>query len=77
MAALRGIQNIITKGHKSHVVLWIQQKLGQYGYLENGTYTEMVYDEPTFQAVTNMQKNWGKATDGILGPQTWSILLNN
>jgi GH25 family lysozyme M1 (1,4-beta-N-acetylmuramidase) len=77
MAALRGIQNIITKGHKSHVVLWIQQKLEQYGYLKHGTYTEMVYDEPTFQAVTNMQKNWGKATDGILGPQTWGILLNN
>ncbi|MEY8001774.1 GH25 family lysozyme [Clostridium sp. Mt-5] len=77
VAALKGIQNIIVKGHKSYVVLWVQQKLEGYGYLNKGSYTEKVYDEPTFQAVTNMQKNWGKATDGILGPQAWSIFLNN
>jgi lysozyme len=77
MAVLKGIQNIIAKGHKSHVVLWIQQKLEQYGYLKKNSYTPMVYDEATFQAVTNLQKNWRKATDGILGPDTWSIFLNN
>ncbi|OBR94175.1 MULTISPECIES: GH25 family lysozyme [Clostridium] len=76
-AALKGIQNIIVKGHKSHVVLWIQQKLEQYGYLKKNSYTPMVYDEATFQAITNLQNNWRKATDGILGPDTWSIFLNN
>ncbi|PRR86898.1 GH25 family lysozyme [Clostridium luticellarii] len=75
MAALRGIQDIIVKGHKSHVILWIQQKLAMYGYLKVGTYTEMIYDESTFQAVTNLQKNWQRSTDGILGPETWSIFL--
>lgn len=77
MKALKGIQNIIVKGHKSHVVLWVQEKLEGYGYLKSKSYASMVYDEPTFQAVTNLQKNWGKATDGILGPDTWNILLNN
>ncbi|PRR84732.1 GH25 family lysozyme [Clostridium luticellarii] len=77
MAALKGIQNIIVKGHKSYVVLWIQQKLESYGYLQPGSYKEKVYDEPTFQAVTNLQKNWGRPTDGVLRIETWSIFLNN
>lgn len=77
MAALKGIEGIIVKGHKSHVVLWVQQKLVGYGYLQEGSYKPMTYDEPTFQAVTNLQKNWGLATDGILGPQTWNVFLTN
>jgi lysozyme len=77
MAALKGIQDIIIKGHKSHVVLWIQQKLVMYGYLKAGTYMEMVYDESTFQAVTNLQKAWGRPTDGVLRPETWDIFLTN
>ena len=77
MAALKGIEGIIVKGHKSHVVLWVQQKLVGYGYLQEGSYKPMTYDEPTFQAVTNLQKNWGRATSGVLGLDTWSIFLNN
>ena len=77
MAALKGIQDIIVKGHKSHVVLWIQQKLEQYGYLKENSYTSMLYDEPTFQAITELQKNWERPTDGVLKPETWSIFLNN
>lgn len=75
-ATLKGIQNIIVKGHKSHVVLWVQQKLIGYGYLKKGQDTS-VYDEATFQAVANMQKNWGRPTDGILRIETWNIFLNN
>ncbi|APM40532.1 peptidoglycan recognition protein family protein [Clostridium kluyveri] len=77
MAALKGIQDIIVKGHKSNVVLWLQQKLEQYGYLKENSYTQMLYDEPTFQAVTELQKNWERSTDGVLRPETWSIFLNN
>lgn len=77
LAALQGIEPLIVKGCRSHVVEWLQQKLVMYGYLKEGTYTEMVYDEPTFQAVTNMQKNWGLATDGIIGKQTWNVFLTN
>lgn len=75
--ALKGISSIIVKGHKSHVVLWIQQKLVQYGYLKKGSYTDMVYDEATFQAVTDMQKNWNRSTSGVLSMDTWTIFLNN
>jgi peptidoglycan hydrolase-like protein with peptidoglycan-binding domain len=77
MAALKGIQDIIVKGHKSHVVLWIQQKLEQYGYLKENSYTSMLYDEATFQAVTELQKKWERPTDGVLRPETWSVFLNN
>ncbi|KZL88721.1 phage tail protein [Clostridium magnum] len=77
LAALNGITSIIVKGHKSLVILWIQEKLVNYGYLKQGAYTDKVYDEATFQAVTNMQKNWGRPTDGVLRLDTWSIFLNN
>lgn len=76
ISALKGIESIIVKGHKSSVVKWIQQKLIGYGYLAKGKDTG-IYDEATFQAVTNMQKNWGRATSGILNQETWSIFLNN
>lgn len=76
IAALKGIQNIIVKGHKSSVVKWVQQKLIGYGYLKKGQDTG-VYDEATFQAVTNMQKNWNRATSGVLNLDTWNIFLNN
>lgn len=76
IAALKGIQSIIVKGHKSSVVKWIQQKLIDYGYLSTGKDTG-VYDESTFQAVTNMQKNWRRPTDGVLRIETWNIFLNN
>lgn len=74
--ALNGVKGIIVKGHKSNVVKWVQQKLIGYGYLAKGKDTG-IYDEATFQAVTNMQKNWGRPTDGILRIETWNIFLNN
>lgn len=74
---LKSIGNIIAKGHKSHIVLWLQQKLVMYGYLKKGSYTDMVYDEATFQAVTELQKNWERPTDGVLRMETWNIFLNN
>lgn len=76
LSALNGIKNIIVKGHKSNVVLWIQQRLIGWGYLKKGQNTGL-YDEATFQAVTNLQKNWGRATDGVLRLETWNIFLSN
>lgn len=75
-AALKGIENIIVKGHKSSVVKWIQQKLIGYGYLAKGQDTS-IYDESTFQAVTNLQKKWGRPTDGVMRSETWYVFLNN
>lgn len=74
--ALNGIKGAIVKGHKSKVVQWVQQKLIKYGFLGKGQDTG-VYDEPTFQAVTNLQKAWGKPTDGVLRIETWNIFLDN
>lgn len=74
---LKSIGNIIKKGHKSNVVLWLQQRLEIWEYLKKGSYTNMIYDEPTFQAITELQKNWKRATDGVLGIDTWNIFLNN
>lgn len=74
---LNGIKPLIVKGHKSHVVLWLQQKLVMYGYLKKGSYTDMVYDEATFQAVTELQKAWGRSTSGQLDLSTWDIFLTN
>lgn len=74
---LKSIGNIIVKGHKSHIVLWLQQKLEQYGYLKENSYTPMLYDEATFQAVTELQKKWERPTDGVLRIETWSVFLNN
>lgn len=77
LLALQGIQPLLIKGSKSHVVEWIQQKLVQYGYLKSGSYTPMLLDKPTFQAITNLQKNWGRSTSGQMDLSTWSIFLNN
>jgi len=76
-AALQGIQPLLTKGCRSHVVEWLQQKLVMYGYLKAGTYKSMIYDEATFQAVTDLQKNWGRATSGQLDLSTWDVFLTN
>jgi lysozyme len=74
---LVSVGKLIVKGHKSKVVLWLQQRLVKWGYLKTGTYTDMLYDEATFQAVTNLQKNWKRPTDGVMRLETWNIFLNN
>lgn len=76
IAALKGIESIIVKGHKSSAVKWVQQKLMKWGFLGSGHDTG-IYDEATFQAVTNLQKAWGRATGGIMNIETWDIFLAN
>ena len=76
---LIAVGKIIVKGHKSHLVQWIQQKLQIWGYLKDKSYTPMVFDESTFQAVTNLQKKWQPDTEtsGVLDIPTWKIFLEN
>ncbi|SHJ62809.1 GH25 family lysozyme [Clostridium magnum] len=76
---LEAVGKLLVKGHKSHLVQWIQQKLEMYGYLKAGSYTPMLLDEPTFQAVTNLQKKWGRETSGkiLISNRTWQIFLEN
>lgn len=66
----------VTKGENNDIVKWIQQKLIGWGYLASGKDSGL-FDQATFQAVTNLQKNWGRTTDGVIGPKTWEIFLNN
>jgi len=66
----------VTRGENNDIVKWIQQKLIGWGYLASGKDSGL-FDESTFQAVTNLQKNWEEVTDGIIGPKTWEIFLNN
>lgn len=55
---------------------WIQEKLISYGYLPTGSDTGY-WTQQCVSAVTNLQNNWGLSTDGIIGQQTWNILLTN
>lgn len=66
----------VKKGENNDIVKWIQQKLIGWGYLVSGKDSGL-FEEATFQAVTNLQKNWGRVTDGIIGPKTWEIFLTN
>lgn len=77
--SLEAVGKLIVKGHRSHVVLWLQQKLESTGweFLKPNAYIPMIYDEATFQAITNLQKNWGRLTNGVLDIATWNIFLNN
>jgi hypothetical protein len=75
---LEAVGNIIVKGHKSHLVQWIQQKLIMWGFMSKKRDTG-VYDEPTFQAVTNLQKAWQRETSGklLISNRTWQIFIDN
>lgn len=55
---------------------WLQQKLIQWGYLGKGNDTGY-WTQACFQAITELQKNWGRSTDGIIGKDTWTIFLTN
>ncbi|APM39384.1 peptidoglycan-binding domain-containing protein [Clostridium kluyveri] len=55
---------------------WLQQKLIQWGYLGKGNGTGY-WTQACFQAITELQKNWGRSTDGIIGKDTWTIFLTN
>ncbi len=58
------------------LVLWLQQKLVQYGYLKVGDYKEMVYDELIFQTVAELQKNWERPTDVVQNTNISTVVVN-
>jgi hypothetical protein len=55
---------------------WIEQRLIAYGYLPKGSDTGY-WTKQCFQAITNLQKNWGLSTDGVIGKDTWRVFLTN
>jgi len=61
----------LNKGMSSPEVLEVQRILGGRGYLVPTTGD---YDEATFRAVMKFQRDLGLDPDGIVGPQTMSLL---
>lgn len=55
---------------------WIQQKLISYGYLPKGSDTGY-WTLQCKSAITELEKNWGLETDGIVGKRVWNIFLTN
>jgi hypothetical protein len=55
---------------------WIQEKLISWNYLPKGN-DSGYWDKSSFQAITELQKNWNLSTDGIIGKNTWNIFLTN
>lgn len=76
---LEAVGRLLVKGSKSHVIQWIQQKLEMWGFLKKNSYIPMLLDEITFQAITNLQKKWGRETSGkiLISNRTWQIFLEN
>ncbi|MGD2125825.1 MAG: AAA family ATPase [Desulfobacteraceae bacterium] len=62
----------LSKGMSTPEVSWVQRVLIERGYLVEETGT---YDEKTLQAVLKFQRNLGLSADGIVGPQTMSLLF--
>jgi len=73
------VGNIIKLGHKSHLVEFYQQKLQMWNYLQPNTYKVGEFDTVTRGAVTELQKKWGRITDGkiLISNNTAQIFLQN
>ncbi|MEC4804192.1 MAG: transporter substrate-binding domain-containing protein [Jaaginema sp. PMC 1080.18] len=68
-------QDLLYRGSQGPEVTKLQHTLQRQGYLEGEA--DGIYGRETQQAVRKMQKTAGIAVDGIVGPQTSSVLLKN
>ena len=64
---------MVKKGAKGNITKWIQNKLNSLGY--NCGATDGIFGQNTKNAVIAYQKAKGLVADGIVGPKTWSKLL--
>ena len=62
-------------GDQSPVVLRIQERLMNFGYMDNDEPTTY-YGEATSEAVKKFQRQMGMIQDGILGTETWDALFS-
>ena len=63
-------------GDSSPVVLRIQERLMEFGYMDNDEPTTF-YGEATSEAVKKFQRQMGMTQDGILGTETWDALFSS
>lgn len=61
-------------GDQSPVVLRIQERLMEFGFMDNDEPTTY-YGEATSEAVKKFQRQIGATQDGILGVETWDALF--
>ncbi len=62
-------------GDQSPVVLRIQERLMEFGFMDNDEPTTY-YGEATAEAVKKFQRQTGAVQDGILGTETWDALFS-
>ena len=64
---------ICQKGAKGNITKLIQEKLNSLGY--NCSAVDGIFGNETKKAVTAFQKKHGLSADGIVGKNTWKVLL--
>lgn len=64
---------VIQKGSRSETVVIVQNILNRLGY---SLKQDGIFGKATQKAVTKFQKKYHLKTDGIVGPQTWEMLLD-
>lgn len=68
------LQRIIMLRMSGDDVRWMQQKLKQYGYHRDKV--DGFFGQNTLVSVTNFQRGVNIKSDGVVGPQTWSQIVN-
>ena len=63
-------------GDQSPVVIRIQERLMEYGFMDNDEPTTY-YGEATSEAVKRFQRQLGATQDGIIGTETWDALFSS
>lgn len=68
------LQRIIMLRMSGDDVRWIQQKLKEFGFHKDRV--DGHFGQNTLVSVTNFQRAVGIKADGVVGPQTWSNIVN-
>jgi N-acetylmuramoyl-L-alanine amidase len=73
--ALAATAPMLRRGDRGPAVAQLQQQLWAQGFWHDGV--DGIFGANTHHAVVALQKYWGLARDGIVGPQTWGALARN
>jgi N-acetyl-anhydromuramyl-L-alanine amidase AmpD len=68
------LQRIIMLRMSGDDVKWMQQKLKEFGFYKDRI--DGHFGQNTLVSVTNFQRAVGIKADGVVGPQTWSNIIN-
>ncbi len=70
------MKNTLRRGDRGHEVQFLQQWLVNNGYSVGTAGIDGIFGPDTEAAVRRFQTDAGIAIDGIVGPQTWGVILN-